>query len=206
MSAAGQSPTQDSLTVTGTATDTTGRLGFSFGSIDIQAFSGPSGEAPGGRAFLVVTSPGPGIAIGSSNSDNVTCLAVSGNRAVTVFRDQSFGLYVAEAVDNGPSNAGLDRFFALPADPSRSPSDCTPLGLTDLDTVTSGDVVIRDAPALPTTKDECKNGGWRTFGVFKNQGDCVSFVVHQATKACVYGGGRFDLFATLRCIHQRAGG
>ena len=58
------------------------------------------------------------------------------------------------------------------------------------------------------------------MGFFKNQGDCVSFVVHQATKACVfeqvaigprafrdkYGIGRFGLFATLRCIHQRAGG
>jgi hypothetical protein len=31
-------------------------------------------------------------------------------------------------------------------------------------------------PCLPTTKEECKNGGWRGFGVFKNQGDCVSFV------------------------------
>ena len=29
---------------------------------------------------------------------------------------------------------------------------------------------------LPTSIDECKNGGWKTFGVFKNQGDCVSFV------------------------------
>jgi hypothetical protein len=29
---------------------------------------------------------------------------------------------------------------------------------------------------LPTTKDQCKNGGWRSYGVFKNQGDCVSFV------------------------------
>jgi hypothetical protein len=29
---------------------------------------------------------------------------------------------------------------------------------------------------LPTSKDQCKNGGWKTFGVFKNQGDCVSFV------------------------------
>jgi hypothetical protein len=95
---------------------------------------------------------------------------------VTVFRDQSFGLYVAEAVDNGPANTGLDRFFALPAAPSRSPSDCAPLGLTGSDTVTSGDVVIRDAPVLPTTKDQCKNGGWKSYGVFKNQGDCVSFV------------------------------
>jgi hypothetical protein len=29
---------------------------------------------------------------------------------------------------------------------------------------------------LPRSKEECKNGGWKTFGVFKNQGDCVSFV------------------------------
>jgi hypothetical protein len=29
---------------------------------------------------------------------------------------------------------------------------------------------------LPTTKEECKNGGWHTHGVFRNQGDCVSFV------------------------------
>jgi hypothetical protein len=29
---------------------------------------------------------------------------------------------------------------------------------------------------LPTRVNQCKDGGWRTFGVFKNQGDCVSFV------------------------------
>jgi hypothetical protein len=29
---------------------------------------------------------------------------------------------------------------------------------------------------LPTSKEQCKNGGWRTYGVFKNQGDCMSFV------------------------------
>jgi hypothetical protein len=29
---------------------------------------------------------------------------------------------------------------------------------------------------LPTSKNECKSGGWRSYGVFKNQGDCVSFV------------------------------
>ncbi len=31
-------------------------------------------------------------------------------------------------------------------------------------------------PKLPVAKDQCKNGGWETYGVFKNQGDCVSFV------------------------------
>lgn len=29
---------------------------------------------------------------------------------------------------------------------------------------------------LPTTKDQCKNGAWQGFSVFKNQGDCVSYV------------------------------
>lgn len=28
----------------------------------------------------------------------------------------------------------------------------------------------------PTNKDQCKNDGWKEYGVFKNQGDCVSFV------------------------------
>ena len=29
---------------------------------------------------------------------------------------------------------------------------------------------------IPTSKDQCKNGGWRAFPQFKNQGQCVSFV------------------------------
>ena len=29
------------------------------------------------------------------------------------------------------------------------------------------------------SKSDCKNGGWRTYGIFKNQGDCVSFVATQ---------------------------
>lgn len=33
-----------------------------------------------------------------------------------------------------------------------------------------------DSSTLPTTADQCKNGGWQSYGVFKNQGDCVSFV------------------------------
>ncbi len=32
------------------------------------------------------------------------------------------------------------------------------------------------APTLPTTKADCKKGGWESYGVFKNQGDCVSFI------------------------------
>ena len=35
--------------------------------------------------------------------------------------------------------------------------------------------------AMPTTKDECKKDGWKTWPVFKNQGDCVSFVASGGT-------------------------
>lgn len=31
-------------------------------------------------------------------------------------------------------------------------------------------------PPMPTNADQCKKNGWMTYGVFKNQGDCVSYV------------------------------
>jgi hypothetical protein len=40
----------------------------------------------------------------------------------------------------------------------------------------SGDAIVTDAKPLPTTKSQCRNGNWRTYGVFRNQGECVSFV------------------------------
>lgn len=45
----------------------------------------------------------------------------------------------------------------------------------------SGDLAFKTyvavPSALPTTKEDCKNGGWQNYdGRFKNQGDCVSFV------------------------------
>lgn len=31
-------------------------------------------------------------------------------------------------------------------------------------------------PVAPTSKDQCKNNGWKNFPQFKNQGECVSSV------------------------------
>jgi len=55
------------------------------------------------------------------------------------------------------------------------PTAC-PASVGMQDPVVSGDIVVTDAPPLPTSTPQCKNSGWRSFGVFKNQGDCVSFV------------------------------
>jgi hypothetical protein len=36
---------------------------------------------------------------------------------------------------------------------------------------------VGSPPPAPTSKKQCKHGGWRNLGtMFKNQGDCVSFV------------------------------
>ena len=45
------------------------------------------------------------------------------------------------------------------------------------------DFVVTDAHPLPSTKAQCKNGGWRDYGVFKNQGDCVSCVATKGKSA-----------------------
>jgi uncharacterized protein with PIN domain len=31
-------------------------------------------------------------------------------------------------------------------------------------------------PTLPASTEQCTRDAWRTFGVFKNEGDCVSYV------------------------------
>ena len=41
-------------------------------------------------------------------------------------------------------------------------------------TVLVDNVQINDDTYTFENKDSCKNGGWRDFGTFKNQGDCVS--------------------------------
>ena len=51
----------------------------------------------------------------------------------------------------------------------------------------NGTFVVAPAPALPTSKDQCKRGGWRNFPQFQNQGQCVMFVVRSCGQR-----GRFE--------------
>lgn len=39
--------------------------------------------------------------------------------------------------------------------------------------------VYQLAPPRPTSADQCKKDGWQAYGIFKNQGDCVSYVATQ---------------------------
>ena len=156
-SAAGQAPGQDS--VVGSGVGNVPQLPIPF---DIDAHSGPSGENPTGTVRFV--SEPFGVRIEGS----VTCLRVSGNRAVIGITAAGTPLFV-DVTDGTPDLIGV--VFPGVAGPCPAP------GIQpSAPPILSGDIVVTDAQPFPTSKDECKNGGWRNFGVFKNQGDCVSFV------------------------------
>jgi hypothetical protein len=185
--ASAQAPTGDS--VVGQATDCDPGFPpeacFLFNtSVTVEARSGPAGEAATGTVAW-------GVTIGRGESGirgTVTCLAVSGSVAVVGFTGSYFPFSPAPVpaagrlriTDGGGPASGADTFevaFTSGFPPPPAP-DCTapypPGGAVEVND--QGDLIVTDAQSLPTTKDQCKNGGWKAYGVFRTQGDCVSFV------------------------------
>jgi hypothetical protein len=196
---AAQSPIEDS--VTGSARDCTdppscltNPTGLTlFTSITANAHSGPSGENPSGTmSWGERIVGGPGFL---DSQDRVTCLSVSDNVAVVGVAGTTnlvrFGITLwnvglIRVTDGGGPNSELDTFqFAIqtqpivfpPPPPPPDPTDCStfPSGVPALRNE-EGDLTVTDAKPFPTSKDQCKNGGWQSYSTFKNQGDCVSFV------------------------------
>jgi hypothetical protein len=145
---------------------------------EVSIHAGPSGENPTG--FLRAT--------GTVTFEAVpTCLHVSGNLAAAGYRivsspTQPLGSgFFAVAQDNGPAVGGqpvdvLLHFSYPTTPPTECPDPNSFVGGQFPIPLVSGDLTVTDVPALPTSSQQCSNGGWRAFGVFKNQGDCVSFV------------------------------
>jgi hypothetical protein len=156
--AGAQTPTQDSVVGNGFASF--------FYEIDVR--SGPSGENPTGQLVARNDSTDPNVFFGGPP----TCLTVRDNVATMNIQDTlgvGFGIVTVQVTDAPVDHVDVTL--------GRQPDDCSlltsPLVSSD---VISGDFVVTNATPLPTSKDQCKNGGWKSYGVFKNQGDCVSFV------------------------------
>jgi len=206
---------QDSAVGSGAAGDP--QSGFSF---RFEATSGPGGENPSGTANAT-----DGFEFAFRG--RVTCLEVTGNSAVIGVENEFLADFpvagtIISVVDGGPAGSQLDTidfFFLLTTVPT--PDTCVPpAGSPPAPSpVFSGDIDVQDARARPTSTQQCRNGGWRTFAVFKNQGDCVSFVVHQARQECTFirarhgqpafrawhGSGVHKRHAMRRCVRQRSG-
>jgi hypothetical protein len=169
----------------------------------LDVHSGPAGENPTGTGAWHI-----GGGLGPTWNVDVTCLAVDGKTAVfgfsgTLFQPGSRPVAgLARATDGGGPGSGLDSFewaqvtgpdggpaIPGPTDCSSYPAGFQPQGPTAFNR-TAGDIVIIDTPAVPTSKDQCKNGGWRNFGsAFKNEGACVSFVATGGKKPPAGDGG-----------------
>ena len=82
------------------------------------------------------------------------------DNADNVFWNTSFAGFYA---DGGTAGVGI----------FRQDTNWSPNGTVAIQITASAPVV-----GPPTTKDQCKDGGWKTFNnpSFKNQGDCVSYV------------------------------
>jgi hypothetical protein len=153
--------------------------------------SGPNGEAASGTVdFVVGERQSTFFEFGS-----VSCLAVTGNRASigVDFADFPGGppvrsalLYVEDLGGEGQDKIAIQDLAPGVSAPSVCPAvrpPQIPLQPTFLVRGAFGepsdgsyDIVVTDTVSRPTTKDQCKNGGWKSYGVFKNQGDCVSYV------------------------------
>jgi hypothetical protein len=196
-SAAGQTAGQDS--VSGSAQDclTPGSCpdpSSSFVRVGANARSGPDGQDPAGtmtwgRRFTGAFSNADAQVSCLSVADHVAIIGVHGwNTTTVVFGSFSFSTAgLIRVTDGGGPGAGLDTFeFDLqenppifpPLPPLPPPTDCSsfPSGKPVFRNE-EGDLVVTDVDPLPTSKNRCKDGGWKTFGdAFKNQGQCVAFV------------------------------
>jgi hypothetical protein len=137
----------------------------------LDAHSGASGEDPSGTVHLGQEFEGSIIEI---LTGPVVCLNVLGNRATVGADFSSVGRPDVFIFVEDNDGVGADRIsFAFntanvlgcPADPSVA-----------LEPTSGGDVTVHDGVPRPTSKEQCKDGGWRNFPGFKNQGECVTFV------------------------------
>ena len=160
--AAAQAPPGDSVTGSGTVRFVSGGLtGLTqpFG-VDIRA--GRTGENPTGTLTLLFTFTDP------------TCLVIGGpveeppTATVNLLNPVTGGRTVFQL-----GSIGGVQFIAVAV--ADSPDDCSLGSASEVAEVISGQISIADAQALPTSRAECKNGGWAQFG-FKNRGHCIRFV------------------------------
>ena len=177
----------------------------------IDATSGPAGENASGTARFGHIAGG----LTPLWEFEVTCLSVTGSTAVIGFTGTYISFITDEvrptaglirAVDGGGPASGLDTAEfasvtgAVGAAPIPGPTDCSSYpggypGQHGPIVNSDGDLVVTDAPAIPTSRDQCKNGGWSRYGTFANQGECVRFVRDKARQRCVFERAAHDVAA-----------
>ena len=133
---------------------------FSASGIDVDAASGPSGEDPQGAAsFAVLNYP---------ISGPVSCLKVTGNVAVIEIDGPLIAppgtlSVIIRLTDNGGN--GQDLFEWYPVLPEVGQDfDCETGAPGYFGGPLAGRAIVRDVPPGPTSKRDCRHGGWADYG------------------------------------------
>jgi hypothetical protein len=159
-------PAQSPLTI-GIAT-------FTGGTVLTAATNLPADQTSVYGTASFCTTPGYANTLGITFSrpvSNFSVLVLNGDTMTVSYTvtDDTGGTVTKSLVSN--VNSGADT-FELPDDGISSVT----IGLTTPSAFY--DFLIDNVrfTAFPITTAECKDGGWEAYGVFENQGDCVSYV------------------------------
>jgi hypothetical protein len=168
---------------------------FAFVELTADAHSGIAGQDARGTMTWSERSLGDFV----ENEARVTCLSVAGQVAtVGVEGTRTYarvGITVPIAglirvEDGGGPSSGEDAFqfdiqqASPPFEPLPGPTDCSvPPAETPTFRNDGGDLVVTDTQPLPTSRDQCTNGGWQTYGYARYE-QCLRAVRRHARLAC----------------------
>jgi DNA-binding beta-propeller fold protein YncE len=183
-------------------------------TVQASTFPVGIGVTPGGKSAYVATavdivlqySIDPASGQLSPKTPGSVATGVFGPSGAIAVTPDGTSAYVTNAGSNSVSQYSIDP--ASGALSPKTPPDISAGGAP------SG-IAVRTA-GIPTSKNQCKNGDWRNYPQFKNQGQCVAFVVKQAPQKCLterakigllafrhkYGRGPDHVRAMRRCINQ----
>ena len=106
----------------------------------------------------------------------VTCLTLHGPRA-TVGADFTEAPFPFDLLDPGwllfVEDGSPDREATTVV--AQPPSTCRPLAPVPLIPIAEGELVVHDARRPPTTREQCRRGGWRQYG-FPSRRACIRYV------------------------------
>ena len=143
-----------------------------------------TGDMPGAIQQTLATTPGVPYTVTFDLSGNPVC--GPSTKMLNVDTGGSPTLYQYDTAVNGTT---LNNMNWLPQTYSfTANSTATPLTFTSLTPGYCGPALdnVQVQEVFPTTKDQCKNDGWKQYGVFKNQGDCVSYVATHGNNPPAY--------------------
>jgi hypothetical protein len=167
---------------------TSGTFPYSASGVATGPYSGTFTESGTVTTTVITVPPFNGFVRATGFSATFTVYSPSGDVLVTGSKSLDTSVPNASVFCQNPSQLGgggvATTYNATIFTPTGNYSDQGTSLIPILFTTGPSTTLVEDftssllAPVIiaPTSKEQCKNGGWMNYPQFKNQGDCVSFV------------------------------